>query len=119
MVGLEETEETEKSPDVIVNKTDLNYYNDLIYTMKVTAILLSILCKVSSLEPKLCKNCKYFIPHVRDIKFSKCSLFPKLQEDNYALINGVEYDIPVEYFHCSIARNYNMCGKKGKKYEEK
>lgn len=88
--------------------------------MKVTAILVSILLSVSALEPKLCKNCKHFIPHPRDIKFSKCSLFPKLQEENYALIDNIVFDIHVEYFYCSITRNYNhMCGKKGKKYEEK
>ena len=88
--------------------------------MKVTSILLSILSSISALEPKLCKNCKHFIPHPRDIKFSKCSLFPKLQEDNYILIDNIVLDIPVEYFHCSITRNYNhMCGKKGNKYEEK
>jgi hypothetical protein len=88
--------------------------------MKVTAILLSIMSSVSALEPKLCKNCKHFIPNPRDIKYSKCSLFFKLQEDNYALIDGAEYVIPVDYFYCSITRNYNhMCGKKGKNYEEK
>ena len=81
--------------------------------MKVTSILLSLLQSVSALEPKLCKNCNYFIPHPRDLKFSKCSLFPKLQEDNIVL------DILVDYYYCSITRNYNhMCGKKGNKYEK-
>ena len=87
--------------------------------MKVTSILVSILSSVSSLEPKLCNNCKHIIPNPRDIKFSKCSLFPKLQEEKFALIDGIVFDIPVEYYYCSITRNYNMCGKKGKKYEEK
>uniref|UniRef100_A0A6C0BA33 Uncharacterized protein n=1 Tax=viral metagenome TaxID=1070528 RepID=A0A6C0BA33_9ZZZZ len=88
--------------------------------MKVTAILLSIMLSVSALEPKLCKNCKHFIPNPRDIKFSKCSLFPNIQEEKYTLIDNIVFDIPVEYFYCSITRNYNdMCGKKGKKYEEK
>jgi len=88
--------------------------------MKITTILLSAFSSVSALEPKLCKNCKHFIPNPRDIKYSKCLLFPKLQEDNYALIDGTIYEIPVDYYYCSITRNYNhLCGKKGKKYEEK
>jgi hypothetical protein len=88
--------------------------------MKIISILATFLFPGSSLEPKLCKNCKHFIPNPRDIKFSKCALFPKLQDDHYELIDGNQYEIPVEYFHCSITRNYNhLCGKKGKKYEEK
>ena len=88
--------------------------------MKVTNVLFMLFSVAVSLEQKLCKNCKHFIPNPRDIKFSKCALFPKLEEDHYALIDGVEYEIPVEYFHCSITRNYNhMCGKKGRKYEKK
>ena len=89
--------------------------------MKIIAIILSIISATlcSEIPKKLCMNCKHFIKHPRDIKYSKCALFKKLQEDDNIFINGIEYDIPIDYYHCSIARNYNhLCGKKGKKYEE-
>ena len=89
--------------------------------MNLICLLLSVLfCDLgSALEPKLCKNCKHFIPHPRNIKFSKCELFQKLQEDDFVLIDNIVFDIPVQHYYCSVTRNYNhMCGKKGKKYEE-
>jgi len=107
--------------------------------MKITAIILSIINPIFCIEtaklnlyrtivkpslcidiikPKLCMNCTHFIQNHRDIKYSKCSLFPNLQDDTI-FIDNIQHDIHVEYYHCSIARNYNhMCGKKGKKYEE-
>ena len=78
-----------------------------------------LICMGSALEPKLCKNCKHFMPNPRDIKFSKCALFPKLQEDTFVFIDNILFDIPGEHYYCSVTRNYNhMCGKKGKKFEE-
>lgn len=90
--------------------------------MKVSILVLAALFVISveSLEPKLCKNCKHFIQNPRDIKFSKCGLFTKLQEDNYVLIDNIVFEVPVEHYYCSVSRNYNyMCGRKAKKFEEK
>ena len=80
----------------------------------IRVIPVFLICMSSALEPKFCKNCKHFMPSPRDIKFSKCELFPKLQEDTFEFIDNT-----VEHYYCSITRNYNhMCGKKANKFEE-
>jgi hypothetical protein len=85
--------------------------------MKIIAILCFFL-PVFSLETKLCINCKYLIPNTRNIKFSKCFLFPKVEEDHFKFING-DIDDTIDYHYCSTARGTNsMCGKKGKEYEQ-
>jgi hypothetical protein len=74
-------------------------------------------------QPKLCINCKYFIPDIvtdtiSDVStFSKCSLFPtKRGKINY-LVNGI---ITYDYFYCSTSREFNdMCGEEGKYYKKR
>jgi len=52
--------------------------------------------------------------------FGKCSLFPKEEKDIYSLVNGIHQDKNNEYFHCSVARNWeDMCGPEGKMYKKK
>lgn len=69
--------------------------------------------------PKLCINCKFFINSDTGYnKYRKCSLFPKEHSIEF-LITGVEVE-DNDYSYCYSARiNDGMCGKKGKKYEEK
>lgn len=69
----------------------------------------------SEVKQKLCINCKYFITDNKTDKFSKCSLFPIKEENNFFLINGIKENEDIEYTYCSVARNCDrMCG-----YEEK
>jgi hypothetical protein len=66
--------------------------------------------------PKLCIHCKHFLTDYNTDKFSKCSLFPK--KDDTFLVNGIQENKVVQYFHCTTARSISyMCGVEGKKYE--
>lgn len=77
--------------------------------------------------PRICKNCKYFIPDISysgSTEYSKCMVFNKtttLSNAKY-LVTGVD-DGPkvlVEYSYCSTARDLDhMCGAEGKKYKRK
>jgi hypothetical protein len=71
------------------------------------------------IEPKLCKNCKFFVKEnfFTANKFGKCTLF-NYEETKYFLVDGI-YEKNLENYHyCSTARNYeHMCGAEGKKYE--
>jgi hypothetical protein len=86
----------------------------------IVIIICSIILPILSLKqtkPKLCVNCKYFIPDNDNGKYAKCSLFQK--EDgliNY-LVNGINEN---EYYFCSTLRsNKEYCGKEGTKYKRK
>jgi hypothetical protein len=83
-------------------------------------ILWSIILPISSLQqvkPKLCINCKYFIPDNGNGEFGKCSLFPNIVKNTDFLVNGVN---KVEYYYCSTARSSNkMCDEEGKYYKKK
>jgi hypothetical protein len=78
--------------------------------MKILAILSIFLPSLAFETPQLCLFCKYSF-HTKNIKFSKCSLFPKIKEPS-------ENDEPMTYYTCYTARNVdNMCGKEGKRFE--
>ena len=82
--------------------------------MKIVAIMIPFITSISSLEPKLCMNCKHIIVHPRNFKFSKCSLFPKEDDNSAFLVDGDNIFEPTDYMYCSVARNYDhLCGKKG------
>lgn len=86
--------------------------------MKIVAIMIPFIRCISSFEPKLCMNCKHIIVHPTNIKFSKCSLFPKAEEDDAFLVDGDVIFEPVDYMYCSVVRNYDhLCGKKGKLWQ--
>ena len=69
------------------------------------------------IKPKLCIQCKHFIPDNGDGKFGKCSLFPSLESNVHFLVNGEKKS---EYYYCSTARKSSrMCGEEGKHYKKK
>jgi hypothetical protein len=89
--------------------------------MKLSFIISINFLFVESLEkPKLCINCKHFIPYIdRNIKigkFGKCKLFKKDQLNSF-LVDGIdEYDD--DYYYCSTSRRINdMCGILASHYE--
>jgi hypothetical protein len=89
-----------------------------VFFLIICSIILPVLC-LKKTTPKLCVNCKFFINSVTcDNKYGKCSLFPKKENSIDFLVSGVVDD--TYYSFCSTARTYdNMCGKEGKKYENK
>jgi hypothetical protein len=77
--------------------------------MKIVVILSIFLTSLAFETPQLCLFCKHSF-HTKNIKFSKCSLFPKIKE--------LEKDEPVSYYTCYTARNMDdMCGNEGKRFE--
>jgi len=86
----------------------------------IILIICSIILPIISLKqtkPKLCINCKHFIPDNLNSKFSKCSFFPKRENKINFLVNGINEE---EYYYCSISRDANdMCGEEGKYYKKK
>jgi hypothetical protein len=71
---------------------------------------------------KICIHCKYYLSN-NDPTFGKCLLFPVDNTENDKisyLVSGIKSIEPVNYLYCSTARlSYNMCGEKGRLYEEK
>ena len=67
---------------------------------------------------KVCLNCKFFRnTFMNDNKYGKCYLFPIPNNTTTNLVVGFEN---IEYYLCSIARQYNdMCGKEGKMYKKR
>jgi len=72
-------------------------------------------------KPKACINCKYFIPTTDDeVKFGKCSAFPKKVDDQFFLVTGTKEDKIIDYTYCSVARNNDrMCGNEGIMHKRK
>ena len=82
----------------------------------VLFILFSLTIFVSSYKPRICKNCKHFIPSKLGDSFAKCSLFEKTgsNEINY-LVTGEKI---IEFNYCSSARHDNTsCGVRGTHYK--
>jgi hypothetical protein len=80
-------------------------------------IFLPIL-SLKEIKPKLCVNCRYFITDNGSGKFGKCLLFPRKENDNYMLVNGIPDFI--DYNYCSSSRELEYrCGKEGKMYKKK
>jgi hypothetical protein len=73
----------------------------------------------ASIKPKLCVNCKYFIPDNDTGKFAKCAFFPREQEAKVDfLVNGLKND-KTDYYYCITARgSKNMCGEEAKYYNK-
>ena len=73
---------------------------------------------VKQIKPKLCINCKYFIPHKDNInKYGKCSFFPKKEYQSYFLVDGISEK---DYYFCSVSRSSeDMCDEEGKYYKKK
>ena len=76
-------------------------------------------------QPKLCINCKFFIPgETGNDNLGKCSITPHYLDTpttKYSLVTGESNQvINTEYYYCSTARTFeNMCGPDGKHYKKK
>ena len=94
-------------------------------------LILLFLTSLNALQTKICAQCKYFI-YNEQLLYGKCSFFPKIEpEDIYQkrrellefLVTGYEkpkVSKPTDYYFCSTVRDCeHMCGKEGKKYQEK
>lgn len=82
--------------------------------------LLSMIALTFSVQgcPKLCVNCRYYLPSPDGLKpeYGKCSVFPF--ENSKFLVDGIIRD--TEYFTCSTARSCEkLCGKSGNRYKKK
>jgi hypothetical protein len=92
----------------------MNYINILVF---FCSILFPVMSLKTAPKPKICINCKHFIPNTEDSEFGKCSAFPKKEGQISYLVNGVNTN---KYFYCSVARESpNMCGEEGKHYKQK
>jgi hypothetical protein len=76
-----------------------------------------------SLKPKICIDCKHFIPSDSNYaEFGKCSLskYEIDKNDEKYLVTGIQVPLVVEYMFCSTMRsNEKLCGKEGKNYVKK
>jgi len=83
------------------------------------AFLFSSISEISSMgkvKPKICIECKHFIPSENGDIYGKCSLFPFY--NNNFLINGVNDES--DYYYCSTSRmSTKMCGTEGQLYKRK
>ena len=78
----------------------------------------SSMCKgVKQIKPKLCIDCKYFIPDDGNGIFGKCSLFQKKEGNINFLVNVINDE---KYYYCTTSRDSkDMCGEEGKYYKKK
>lgn len=78
-----------------------------------------IALKISAdVKPRICVNCRYFIPDTNGLKseYGKCSIFT--YENTKFLVDGIIRD--TEFFTCSTARSCEkLCGKSGVRYKKK
>ena len=90
--------------------------------MKYFFMILSIILSpfaATQIRPKLCIDCKFYTKgFLTSNEFGKCALFPKENDNDYFLVNGVNNN-KTEYHYCSTSRRFErMCGKEGKFYEK-
>jgi hypothetical protein len=83
-------------------------------------IFFIVLTLASSLKPKFCANCRYFINDGSNEALGSCSLFQRLETRvNYNLVVK-DHAMPVSYKPCVLVRmDANLCGKEGKMYKKK
>jgi hypothetical protein len=75
---------------------------------------------IKTAKPKLCINCKHFIPDDDSGEFSRCSFFPHVHRKINYLVNGINKIDKGDFYYCSTARSSdNMCGIEGKSYVKK
>jgi len=84
----------------------------------ILPIILPFSTSVKVTQPKICINCKHFIPDYGTGIYGRCLLFPTKEHAVNFLVNGViDKD---EYYFCSTSRSSSdMCGIEGKMYENK
>ena len=86
------------------------------YQFIILFIFLSASSLKTSLKPKFCINCRYYIKHEKENKENgRCLQFPK---DNYNfLVDGVVR--ADDYHYCSTARIFDhLCGVNATKYKK-
>lgn len=86
---------------------------------KFLIFLLACFSSGFSIEPKLCKNCKFFVKDnfFTSNQYGRCSAFVYENQDNF-LVDGIHKKKITNFFYCSTARKYDdMCGVEGKKFE--
>jgi hypothetical protein len=67
--------------------------------------------------PKLCIDCRHYLPSMVDPSYGTCAKFVLHDNSNYYVTGKGER---TSYHFCSIARAYDdMCGTKGKNFEER
>ena len=86
--------------------------------MAIKSIILPLSLSVKVTQPKLCINCKHFIPDHDSGRYGRCLLFPTEEHAVNFLVNGV-IDKDEYYFCSSSRRSSDMCGVEGKMYENK
>ena len=86
--------------------------------MIIYSIILPLSLSVKVSKPKLCIDCKHFVPDRTNNKYAKCSSFPRKDINPSFLVNGIiDKD---EYYYCSSSRtSSDLCGIEGKMYEKK
>jgi hypothetical protein len=84
-------------------------------------MLSTLSVNLKKLKPKLCIGCKYFISDNDSEKFGKCSLFPKIEDNNmYYLVNGNKDVEIIDYSYCvNVRSDDTRCGKEGKFHKKK
>lgn len=68
-------------------------------------ILLFLLGVCNSSKPKLCINCRYFIPCDLSTSYSKCSQFPRSDITTNFLVSGNHDYVRSNYYYCSSAKD--------------
>jgi hypothetical protein len=69
-------------------------------------------------EPKLCVNCRYFVPlsDGSKLEYGRCSLFPYISGKFF--VDGITRS--TDFYSCSTARSLSsMCGNDASKYKKK
>ena len=93
---------------------NMNYFSLILCLILLPAVYSKASIKP---KPKLCIQCKHFIPDNDTGEFGKCSLFPRVEGKINYLVNGENKG---EYYYCSTARNSpRMCGEEGEHYKKK
>jgi hypothetical protein len=86
----------------------------------ICSIILPIL-SLKQTKPKLCINCKHFIPDKDgDNNYGKCALFIKEESKTDFLVTGINEIKNSDYYYCATSRGpYSMCGQEGKYYKKR
>jgi len=92
----------------------------MIFWLLFLVIFFYFFVLILSLKPKLCINCKYFLTDNKLDKFGTCLLFPRIDNQNYLLVNGIDDVKLADYHYCVTARgSISMCGQDGKEYKRR
>lgn len=95
--------------------------------MNAILLILILICvssySMNQMNPKLCKNCKYFIPATGvfpDPYYGKCSVFSQKPLYDKFLVTGIKQNFKPDFYYCITSRSFNeMCGEDGKYYQPK